>query len=108
MSIDNVLYHVGPGFEVSDDEGTIIAKMPAKTFKLGETTLTFEVDVLFHDDGEDQASHVFVDITIGSTEVYEGVDEYFEYWANPQEIRDFVKKVTDKFKSEIMKMNFSF
>jgi hypothetical protein len=45
---------------------------------------------------------------VDSTEVYEGVDEYFEYWATPQEIRDFVKKVTDKFKSEIMEMDFSF
>ncbi len=109
MSIDNVLYHIGPGFEVSQDENmedeTIVAKIPTKTFKFGQTEVTFEVEVSFYDDGH---SHIFVYINVGDTYVYEGVDKDFEYWAAPQEIRDFVKKVTDKFKSEVMEMDFSF
>jgi len=108
MSIDTVLFHIGVGFEVFDDDlmgdGTITAKIPMKTFKFGQTEITFEVEVSFYDDGH---SHIFVYIHVGDTYVYEGVDEYFEGWATPQEIRDFVKKVTDKFKSEIMEMDFS-
>lgn len=108
MSIDNVLFHVGSGFEVSQeptmDEDTIIAKMPIKTFKIGQTEITFEVEINFYEG----CSHIFVYIRVGNHYVYEGVDEYFEYWATPQEIRDFVKKVTDKFKTEIMALDFSF
>jgi hypothetical protein len=109
MSIDNVLFHVGPGFEVFCDDimgdDTTVAKIPMKTFKFGQTEVTFEVEVSFYDDGH---SHIFVYIHVGDTYVYEGVDECFKGWATPQEIRDFVKKVTDKFKSEVMEMDFSF
>ena len=108
MSIDNVLRHVGPGFEVFEDniveDNTIIAKIPMKIFKLGQTEITFEVEVSFYEG----CSHIFVYIHVGDTYVYEGVDEDFEYWVSPQEIRDFVKKVTDKFKSEITELDFSF
>lgn len=108
MSIDNVLRHVGPGFEVFCDpiigNDTIMAKIPMKTFKFGQTEITFEVEVSFCEG----CSHIFVYIHVGDTYVYEGIDEDFEYWASPQEIRDFVKKVTDKFKSEIMALDFSF
>jgi hypothetical protein len=109
MSIDNVLYYCGPGFEVVDDpdvfpEG-VTAITPTKRMKIGENEMLFSVWVPYLHKG---TSIVCVYIyTVDEEDVYVTHD-LFDHYVTGSEIWECVKKQTDIFKADIAALDFTF
>jgi len=101
MSIDNVLYHVGPGFEVYDDamlgEDVIVAKMTEVEFMIGYATFTVEVEAHFYNSEE---SVVFFLLHQDGIELFENNDS-FTGWVDGDTIRKYAKVQINKFKKLI-------
>lgn len=108
MSIDNVLYLVGKGFEVKHDpvldDSTITAQHTDIEFKIGNVVLTVEVSAWFNDDG---SSTIFFLLHHGNSEIVDDNDT-FDHWVTGDEIKKYAKKCFADFKARIAMLELIF